>query len=183
MKLQKKRTLVKKPRQLNMNSKDLPAISLDDIILDLDKIDVSGDTMHVTGGGGVDYITIDPLPIESIDLSGLNNFSSSVTIPTTNYSPYNWTTTSSGTYTVSNTWTSSPSTVTIGTNGIDMAPGTDIKVDGKSLKTFMDKMEERLAILVPDPKKLEKFEALKKAYEHYKTMESLCFDEEKEENK
>ena len=38
-------------------------------------------------------------------------------------------------------------------------------------------MEQRLAILVPDPTKLEKFEALKKAYEHYKTMESLCFDE------
>jgi hypothetical protein len=31
---------------------------------------------------------------------------------------------------------------------------------------------------------LEKFEALKKAYEHYKTMESLCFDEpEEDENK
>jgi hypothetical protein len=42
-------------------------------------------------------------------------------------------------------------------------------------------MEQRLAILVPDPAKLEKFEALKKAYEHYKTMESLCFDEPEEE--
>ena len=30
----------------------------------------------------------------------------------------------------------------------------------------------------------KKFEALKKAYEHYKTMESLCFDEpEEDENK
>lgn len=166
-----------------MDSKDLPAISLDDIILDLDKVDVSGDTMHVTGAAGSDYITIDPLPIESIDLSGLNNMSGSITIPTTSYSPYNWTSTSTGSYTISNSWSNSPATVTIGNNGIDMAAGTDIKVDGKSLKAFMDKMEERLAILVPDPKKLEKFEALKKAYEHYKTMESLCFDEEKEENK
>jgi hypothetical protein len=64
-----------------------------------------------------------------------------------------------------------------------MAAGTDIKVDGKSLKEFMSKMEQRLSILVPDPAKLEKFEALKKAYEHYKTMESLCFDEPKEEDK
>lgn len=158
-----------------MDSKDLPSISLDDIILDLDKIDVSGDTMHVTGAAGGDYITIDPLPIESIDLSGLNNMASSITIPTTTYSPYNWV--SSGSYTISN---NSSATVTIGNNGIDMAPGTDIKVDGKSLKAFMDKMEERLAILVPDPEKLEKFEALKKAYEHYKTMESLCFPDEKE---
>ncbi len=164
-----------------MDSKDLPSISTDDIILDLDKFDASNNTMHVTGAAGGDYITIDPLPIESIDLSGLNYMASSITIPTTSYSPYNWSS-SSGSYTISNSWSNNSSaTVTIGNNGIDMAPGTDIKVDGKSLKAFMDKMEERLAILVPDPKKLEKFEALKKAYEHYKTMESLCFDEEKEE--
>lgn len=166
-----------------MDNKDLPAISLGDIILDLDKINVGGDTMHVTGAAGSDYITIDPLPIESIDLSGLNNMASSITIPTTTYSPYNWSSSSGSSYTITNSWTNNPSTVIIDNNGIDMAPGTDIKVDGKSLKAFMDKMEERLAILVPDPKKLEKFEALKKAYEHYKTMESLCFDEEKEEEK
>jgi hypothetical protein len=36
---------------------------------------------------------------------------------------------------------------------------------------------------VPDPAKLERFEALKKAYEHYKTMESLCFPEKEQEQK
>jgi hypothetical protein len=46
----------------------------------------------------------------------------------------------------------------------------------------MDKMEERLAILVPDPAKLEKFEALKKAYDHYKLMEKLCQEQPKEED-
>jgi len=80
-------------------------------------------------------------------------------------------------------FSNSPSTVQISTNGIEMAAGTDLKIDGQSLKEFMKKMEQRLAILVPDPKKLEKFEALKKAYEHYKTMESLCFDEPIEEPK
>lgn len=73
--------------------------------------------------------------------------------------------------------------VNINTDGIEMSPGTDIKVDGKSLKEFMNKMEQRLAILVPDPAKLEKFEALKKAYEHYKTMERLCQIEEEDDNK
>jgi hypothetical protein len=63
-----------------------------------------------------------------------------------------------------------------------MAAGTDITVAGKSLKQFMDKMEERLAILVPDPAKLEKFEALKKAYEHYKLMEKLCQELPQEED-
>jgi hypothetical protein len=50
----------------------------------------------------------------------------------------------------------------------------DVKINGKSLKEFMSKMEERLAILVPDPEKLEHFEALKRAYEHYRTLEALC---------
>jgi len=84
-------------------------------------------------------------------------------------SSYNW-----------NTTTTTPS-VNISSDGIDMAAGTDIKVDGKSLKEFMSKMEERLAILIPDPKKLEQFAALKKAYEHYKLMESLCQEPPKED--
>jgi hypothetical protein len=50
----------------------------------------------------------------------------------------------------------------------------DILIKGRSLKEFMEKMEERLAILVPDPAKLEHFEALKRAYDHYKTLEALC---------
>jgi hypothetical protein len=51
--------------------------------------------------------------------------------------------------------------------------GADIKINGKSLRDFMDTMEKRLAILVPDPAKLEKYEALKKAYDHYILMEKL----------
>lgn len=50
----------------------------------------------------------------------------------------------------------------------------DLKVKGKSLNDWMETMEKRLAILVPDPKKLEKFEALQKAYKHYKMLEALC---------
>jgi hypothetical protein len=64
-----------------------------------------------------------------------------------------------------------------------MKDNLDIKIGDRSLKEFMIKMEERLAILVPDPNKLEKFQALKKAYEHYKTLESLCIEEPKEEDK
>lgn len=60
---------------------------------------------------------------------------------------------------------------------IIVSEDADIKLGNKSLKEFMNKMEQRLAILQPDPKKLEKFDALKKAYEHYKTVEAMCFDE------
>lgn len=109
----------------------------------------------------------------------------SITLPTTslNYNSSSYAINTgagyNGTSWSNNTGTS---TVNISKDGIDMAAGTDLKIDGKSLKSFMNKMEERLAILVPDPAKLEKFQALKNAYEHYKTMESLCFDEPKEED-
>jgi hypothetical protein len=49
-----------------------------------------------------------------------------------------------------------------------------VKVNGHDLGDFMETISKRLAILVPDPEKLEHFEALKKAYNHYKTLEALC---------
>lgn len=57
----------------------------------------------------------------------------------------------------------------------------DIEIDGRSLKEFITKLEDRLAILQPIPEKLEKFEALKKAYEQYKLLESLCEIQDKKE--
>jgi hypothetical protein len=50
----------------------------------------------------------------------------------------------------------------------------DIKWKGRSLGKLLEKIEDRLAILAePDPVKLEKYAALKKAYDHYKLMEKL----------
>ena len=49
-----------------------------------------------------------------------------------------------------------------------------VKVNGQDLGEFMETISKRLAILVPDPAKLEHFAALKKAYNHYKTLEALC---------
>lgn len=180
MKSQQKRTLVKKPRP-NMNDKD--DITFDDIEIDLGDYGAaqestmigSLDTITLTGSldqySNINTITL-PSPNTTFTYSGINNINSNS----------QWTTGTSG-YSISPNYGVSPSTVNISTDGIDMAAGTDIKIDGKSLKEFMKKMEQRLAILVPDPTKLEKFEALKKAYEHYKTMESLCFDEPIEEPK
>ena len=59
----------------------------------------------------------------------------------------------------------------------------DVKIKGHSIVKLLEKMEDRLAILMdPSPEKLEKFQALKKAYDNYKLMEKLCI-EDKEENK
>jgi hypothetical protein len=50
----------------------------------------------------------------------------------------------------------------------------DVKIKGVSLAKTLEDINSRLAILVPDPAKLEHFEALKKAYNHYKMLEALC---------
>jgi hypothetical protein len=50
----------------------------------------------------------------------------------------------------------------------------DVKIKGISIARTLEDIQKRLAILVPDPAKLEHFEALKKAYDHYKLLESLC---------
>jgi hypothetical protein len=49
-----------------------------------------------------------------------------------------------------------------------------VMINGQDLAQFMETMSKRLSILVPDPKKLEHFKALQKAYDHYKTLEALC---------
>lgn len=58
---------------------------------------------------------------------------------------------------------------------------TDISIKGKSLLKTLDAIQSRLAILDdPSPEKLEKYVALKKAYEHYKLLEKLIGEENNE---
>ena len=58
----------------------------------------------------------------------------------------------------------------------------DIVMDGVSLKDTLQGIQERLSILSPKPELLDNFEALKQAYEHYKTLEALCMNAEKPDN-
>ena len=95
---------------------------------------------------------------------------------------------SNGTFTIDTSSIQDTGDYAYGNWGSDISvPETgDIKIGDRSLKTFMDTMEKRMAILQPDPKKLKKFEALQKAYEHYKHLERLCEiddeDEDEDEN-
>jgi hypothetical protein len=50
----------------------------------------------------------------------------------------------------------------------------DVTIKGVNLVKTLADIQKRLAILVPDPAKLEHFAALKKAYDHYKVLEALC---------
>jgi hypothetical protein len=52
----------------------------------------------------------------------------------------------------------------------------NLTVQGANVTEILSKIQDRLAILTPDPKLLTKYEALREAYEHYKTLEALCVD-------
>ena len=55
------------------------------------------------------------------------------------------------------------------------------KIDLNELAEMMKIMRERLLILVPDFEKHEKYEALKKAYDHYKLIEAMVIGKENEQ--
>jgi hypothetical protein len=167
----------------DLDDPDVEIITQDNGSLDLGYGAVPPDYGNISYSGGVDTITLDSSTMYSgntITLPSTTISNGGYTIGSTGSSGQFYTSTGTGHYNWNNVATTSPG-VNISSDGIDMAAGTDITVGGKSLKEFMTKMEERLAILVPDPKKLEQFAALKKAYEHYKLMESLCQEQPKEE--
>ena len=131
-----------------------------------------------------DYITIsDTMSMANVTYTGASL--GTITIPNGGYS----TTSATTSYVTSNgTWGAgmgSILTTNINNPGITVKGDAefegDIKVEGKSLKDWMTVMEKRLAILVPDPKKLKKYEALQKAYNHYKMLEALCEADDDEE--
>jgi hypothetical protein len=53
----------------------------------------------------------------------------------------------------------------------------NVTINGQNLAETLSGIQARLAILIPDPKLLEKYEALKQAYDHYKTLEALCVEQ------
>jgi len=78
------------------------------------------------------------------------------------------------------TWSTAPSIITSSSNPPTLSVTGeanfegDVKIKGVSIAKVLEDIQSRLAILVPDPAKLEHFEALKKAYNNYKTLEALC---------
>ena len=147
------------------------------------------DTITITGGSGSDDI-IDFGDTITLDLSkyssGFDNLTitnsadmiSSITIP----SNYSFTGDSGATYTTSYDWNNAyqtNSTVNIDTNGINVKEGGDIKIGGKSLSEAIEKIEERLGILKPNPELEERWEKLKELRRQYIEMEKDILEKEK----
>ena len=162
----------------------------------------STDTLETDSIPAIDLSALTGLtsfsPLSTADVATLNNMNyttglhsyGNVTInsgsATTNphASPYVYTTTpttTGGSFLYSNGTNPSWSTIT-SNPGLHVKDDAifegDIKWKGRSLVKLLEAIENRLAILQePDPEKLEKFAALKKAYDHYKTLERLIGDD------
>lgn len=126
----------------------------------------------------------DPADVDTITIGGSGASGTSYSVSATSY--YTTASMNYGNITISNggsSWGSGYLTTSAGTNTPslkvtgDAEFDEDIKIKGVSILQTLEGINKRLAILQPNPEKLEKFEALRKAYEHYKLLEALCHDE------
>jgi hypothetical protein len=147
----------------------------------------------------LDESTVDDWDIKTVPAIDLTSFDSMMSSTTLNSYAYTTTASNYGNITIGAVGSSSPyytfntsagsngtwGTTTSTKSGLHVTSDAefegDIKWKGRSLGTLLEKIEDRLAILPdPDPEKLKKFAALKKAYDQYKLMEKLIGDDWKD---
>ena len=170
MKLQQKRTPVKKPKRPKMSDQD-------------SKLDLGGyGAIPSYNSYGTDTITLSPSTygVESITIPS--------TITTTGTGLYS-TTVPNGGYAISSgagtgyTWgtgtTNTNSAVEINADGMKIKEGGDITIGGKSLSEAIEKIEERLGILNPNPELEERWDKLKDLRKQYMEMEKDILEKEK----
>lgn len=107
-------------------------------------------------------------------------YGNATTIPSTSYGNLSMAglnyVTASGSMTSTANWNGQPPTKL--TVSGDTITGGDIIWQGRSLGKLLEKIEDRLCILQePSKDKLEKFEALRLAYDHYKLLEKLVTED------
>ena len=186
-----KRMLEKKQKP-DMDDQDEVTVSDEDTTLDLGSYGAA-DTSYSLGGYGTDTITLNSAN-SGYSYSTIGNLGiGSITVPTTTTTGTSYTIASGGSggygqiYTSTgngtawvNSATTQPSIKVTG----DAEFEGDVKVQGRSLIKLLEKIEDRLGILMdPTPERLEKFQALKKAYDNYKLMDKLCQEDTKEAKK
>jgi len=156
MKSPKKRTPAKKPKQLANKMSN----QQDDNTIVLDLGNYGAAQPIYTISGGTDTITLDP---------SIYSINSSITSAST----MSWT------QDYGTTWTTTDTNVQINSDGLTMKEGSDIKIGGKSLTEAIEKIEERLAILKPNPELEERWDKLKELRQQYMELEKDLLEKEK----
>lgn len=72
-----------------------------------------------------------------------------------------------------------PPNVNINSDGITMKQDNDLKIGDRSLKDFMDKVEDQLAILRPAPELEEKWDQLRDLRKQYEECKQDILEKEK----
>ena len=124
-----------------------------------------------------DMVSIDMSDVlcSTIDMSTITIPSYSGTSAGAYTTGYNWGTPN---YTITTSDTSI-SNVNISSDGISMKEDTDIKLGERSLKDFMDRVEEHLAILKPAPELEDKWDQLKALRNQYEALKADILEKEK----
>ena len=146
-----------------LSTEQIDTIKAEDLDLLTDTLTIDTSNMGATGSGYFFNTT-----------AGLNGTSGSY-LTSTGASGTVWTTNNTSPWSIGNVnYSPNPNpSPGLKVNGDAEFEGK-VMINGRNISEFMETISKRLAILVPDPAKLEHFEALKKAYQHYKTLEALC---------
>jgi hypothetical protein len=120
---------------------------------------------YIIDSSGTDTITIDPSTYSTIG---------SITSPTT----LTWTQPYDN-YTITGSGFTNNTRVNINADGITMPESGDIKIGDKSLKETLSSIQDRLAILSPNPELEERWEQLKELRRQYVELERDFLEKEK----
>ena len=152
-------------------------LSLDELIAKLNTIDLSNNTMQSSS----DWLASDTitLPSSTYGMSDINYGaipSLSISASTLSQTGQNtvWTTNTTGPGYTIGSMGSSP--MTVGASGTMSLQGekADIDINGKSMVAWMEKVEERLNILTPNPELEKEWDDLRRLGERYRKLEKKC---------
>ena len=115
------------------------------------------DTTNITGGYTTGGYTI----------GGLNGATGSNTVWTTN-------TTAAGSYRISPDYNDLAAVIENRGRMSLKGLNADIEINGKSLKGWMERVEERLNILTPNPELEQEWDELRRLGERYRRLEKKC---------
>jgi hypothetical protein len=152
---------------------------------EIDDFSTLSNTIEINSGisGSFGYSSIDYGAIPTVSISDtltLGNISfANTTAPTYTLGAQGsqsnavWTTSGTG-YNWSGTGTNIGTTIgqsgKVSLNGKD----ADVEINGKSLKTWMEQVEERLNMLTPNPELEKEWDELRKLGERYRKLEKKC---------
>ena len=154
-----------------------------DTVIDISGYDAAQPYDDITYSSGIDTITLSPKNYGVGSITLPSTFTTTTIGSTTN------TTVPNGGYTITSgagtgvNWTTATTntnaTVNINADGMQIKEGGDIKIGGKSLSDAIDKIEERLGILNPNPELEERWDKLKELRKQYIEMERDLLEKEK----